>query len=431
MKLALAAGIALLAAVLAGCGSSPPAPVAPASRVHADGIERRILLTVRQPASTALGLAGETKSRYLRRRGYGPTPAVERLLNQIAHEHGLERVEGWPVASLDVYCEVFEVPPDKSVDDVIEALSADPRVDLAQRVNLFRTLVTDYDDPYAPLQPAVALLGIETAHRLATGKGVTVAVVDSGVDARHPELRGRVRIARNFVGGVPTSRFAEVHGTAVAGVIASAANNSEGIVGVAPDVSIASLRACWPVAPDSPESQCSSFSLAQALELAIELEPEVVNLSLAGPADPLLERLLDELIGRGVVVVAAEPDEWAPNAFPASHERVIVAGASGDREAPHARYAVAAPAEEILTTTPHGGYAFLSGNSLAAAHVTGVIALLLESDGSLGVERIVDLLTATSGSVADGKACVNAGRALEQLVALRADPVPVPRPVRF
>ncbi|HEX6999034.1 MAG TPA: S8 family serine peptidase [Gammaproteobacteria bacterium] len=427
MKAALAAGIVLLAAVLAGCGATQPARTDPASRVHADGIERRILLTVRQPAGTALNLTGDTKKRYLRRRGYGPTPAVERLLNQIAHEHGLARVEGWPIASLDVYCEVFEVPPGKSVDEVIEALSADPRVDLAQRVNLFRTLVTDYDDPYAPLQRAVTLLGIETAHRLATGKGVTVAVIDSAVDARHPELRGRVRIARNLVGGVPTLRFAEVHGTAVAGIIASAANNAEGIVGVAPDVSIASLRACWAVRPDSAESQCSSFSLAQALEVALELEPQVVNLSLAGPADPLLDRLLDELIERGIVVVAAEPDEWAPDIFPASHEHVIVAGATGGPA--RARYSVSAPAEEILTTTPHGRYAFLSGNSLAAAHVTGVIALLLESDGSLAVDRIVELLTATSGALADGKACVNAGRALEQLVAARAHAGA--RPVRF
>ncbi len=116
-----------------------------------------------------------------------------------------------------------------------------------------------------------------------------------------------MQLARNLVAEHPLARDGEIHGTAIAGIIASAVNNREGIIGVAPDVSIAALRACWAVVDDGLAAQCSSFSLAQALEVALGLQPNVINLSLAGPDDPLLSRLLDRAIERGIVVVTAHP----------------------------------------------------------------------------------------------------------------------------
>lgn len=260
--------------------------------------EREILVTVAQGAATPLTLTGPPESRYLRRRGYGAAPPdVDRLLDELAREHGLERKEGWPIRSLAVYCEVLVVPEGRDVAAVVAALNEDPRVGLAQRVQLFETLAR-YDDPLADLQPAALDLGIEAAHRLATGKGIRVAVIDSAIDSAHPELHGRVELRRDFV--EPKRRdAADVHGTAVAGVIASAANNSEGIVGVAPDARIDALRACWPHPADPSRAQCSSFTLAKALELALAERPHVINLSLAGPRDPLLELLLDEAAARG------------------------------------------------------------------------------------------------------------------------------------
>src|SRR5690606_30944043 len=135
-----------------------------------------------------------------------------------------------------VYCEVFVVPEGRDVDAVLERLAADPRVDLAQRMNLFRTLVTRYDDPYAALQPAALELGIEAAHTLATGKGVQVAVIDSGVDAKHPELEGRVVFSRELV--VPRQRgsAADVHVTAEAGVIAESEKNGQVNCAIGSDV---------------------------------------------------------------------------------------------------------------------------------------------------------------------------------------------------
>ena len=193
-------------------------------------------------------------------------------------------------------------------------------------MHIFETLVSRYDDPYGEMQSAVRDLGLEQAHSLATGRGVTVAVIDSGVDANHPDLDGRVSVAHDLVNSPQAPSHGEVHGTAVAGIIASVANNNEGIIGVAPDVDIAALRACWAVAGASSESHCSTFTLAQALDVAITLEPDIINLSLAGPFDPLLAQLLDKAIGQGAVVVAAYSEQGKRTAvFPASHPRVIVA----------------------------------------------------------------------------------------------------------
>jgi len=223
MRLALATALAVL---LAACATTTPrdreAPVAASASATAN---RQILVTVRQSTELAAGLTGAPNARYLQRR-YGPAPTVDRILSQIAHDHGLRRVDGWEIRSLGVYCEVLVVPSDRDVDAVIKAIAADPRVDIVQRMNVFETQSTRYDDPYLGLQSAAAELDVEEAHQFATGRGVSVAIIDSGIDANHPDLRGRVRISRNLVSEHPLSRDGEVHGTAVAGIIASAVNNN-------------------------------------------------------------------------------------------------------------------------------------------------------------------------------------------------------------
>jgi hypothetical protein len=400
-----------LAAFAAGCATTIPRN----TRTDLTAtVEQQILLTVRQPEGRAAGLTGAPSQRYFQRR-YGPTPSVERVLSQLAREHDLDRVDGWPIESLEAYCEVFAVPAGRSPEEVIAALATDPRVDLVQRMNLFSTQTTKYNDPYADLQSATVTMEVEDAHQIATGRGVSVAIIDSAVDAAHPDLHGSVNVARNLVTAQPGGRRGEIHGTAVAGIIASAVNNSEGIIGVAPDVSLAALRACWAVTADSVAAQCSTFSLARALELALRLQPNVINLSLAGPADPLLARLLDVVIERGIVVVTARP-ETTDRAldFPSSHPQVFSAHSSVQAAHSDSPYVLAAPAREVLTTTPGAGYAFLTGNSLAAAHATGVIALLLEREPTIDAQRIATLLTATT-TYARGSASINACRALARL----------------
>lgn len=401
--------IVLLIAAISACTSTQSrrdALVAP----DVDTAKRQIIVTVPQARAASGAPIGGPGKRYLRRGGYRASAATHRTLDQIAEDYDLVRVDGWLIRSLGVYCEVYQVADAGEVDELVRQLDADPRVDLAQPVQMFATLSTGYDDPYLPMQSAVHRLQVPQAHRWATGDGIRVAVVDSAVDRRHPDLRGQIAASRDFSGRKAPAADGEIHGTAVAGIIASVVNNHEGIVGVAPDVRILALRACWQVKASSAAASCSSFTLAKALEFIIEEHPHLVNLSLAGPPDPLLNRLLARAQRAGIVIVAAEGA--TTEAFPVSQPGILVAGLPGEAAPAGAAHRVTAPGEDILTTTPGAGYDFLSGSSLAAAHVSAVAALLLEHQPSLDAENLAALMRSDEGADA-----VNACSALARLLS--------------
>ena len=134
--------------------------------------------------------------------------------------------------------------------------------------------------------------------------GVTVAVIDTGIETKHPDLKGRVAKTENFVDGGAQSFAQDRHGTAVAGVIGARANNNEGIFGVAPGADLLGIKACWHSTAGGLEARCSSWTLAKAIDFAVINGTRVINLSLGGPPDPLLTRLIAKAIERGATVVA-------------------------------------------------------------------------------------------------------------------------------
>lgn len=396
MRIAICCAIAAIA--LGGCARSIMPGGAPSQPLP--DVSRQILITAKQSQSGAERLRGDPATVYFRRRGYGPAPGVDRLLDDLAADYGLRRVNGWQITSLGVYCEVYELPPNADRSEFLESIQADARIDSVQPMNAFSTQAVRYNDPYAPMQTALEALSLESAHESVTGLGISVAVIDSSVDERHPEIRGRVPVHRNLVEGHREGRRAELHGTAVAGIIASRANNAEGIVGVAPDAEIVSLRACWTVDRNTGRALCSSFSLARALESALRLDVDIVNLSLSGPHDPLLARLIDAAVAEGLIVIAAAPDSEANGyGFPASHPGVIAAVAyagGGQRQ-----NLLSAPGTEVISTIPGASYGFFSGNSMSAAVIAGATALLLEGNPHLGAADVLAVLaeTSTAGSI--------------------------------
>jgi major intracellular serine protease len=398
----------VLACLTAGCTNLPTrdAPLADAEAA----LSRQLLITTRQDSGPAVSLLGDPTDFYFRRRGYGPTPRVDRTLDQIAEDYDIRRVEGWYISSVGEYCEVYELGSGQAMEELLERIRDDPRVGLVQAMNLFETQGVTYNDPFASMQPALASLSIGSAHETATGRGVTVAVVDSTVDSHHLELRGRILSQRNLVDG-RSSRHPEVHGTAIAGVIGSIANNGEGIVGVAPESNIASLRACWTVDTVTGRAQCSSFSIARALEVAMQLDADVINLSLSGPFDPLLSELIDAAIDQGVIIVAALPASLTEdNAFPSSHAHVIAAASSQGPIVHMASNLLRAPGVEIMSTAPNNRYAFFSGNSMSAAYVTGVSALVRQLRPDMRTDELIALLVDTGT-----ERSVNACRAIAQV----------------
>jgi subtilisin family serine protease len=119
----------------------------------------------------------------------------------------------------------------------------------------------------------------------------------------------------------------------------------------------------------------------------MRLGADVINLSLAGPDDPLLGRLIDTAIERATIVVAAVPDEASdPDSFPSSHPHVIAAESSESIAKIASPYRLRAPGEEIVSTVPADGYAFFSGNSMSAAYIAGIAALIRQRKPGIGAD---------------------------------------------
>jgi len=312
----------------------------------------------------------------------------------IARDYALETVTQWPIRALGVHCVVYRISDTRSLDALIEQLVEDSRVKAVQRMNRFHTM--SGDDPYKPLQTSYSAMGIEAAHRWTTGKHVRVAIIDTGVDVSHPDLAGQVAEHADLTDS--RSGFNDdIHGTAVAGIIGAVANNGLGIEGIAPDARLFALRACWPERPDGIAAVCNSLTLARALDTAIFLQPQIVNLSLTGPPDPLVGALVRSALRAGIIVVVAEPERSGPADFTSGIEGIIRvrAGAGRAGEGPpssDSMQAVVAPGTDVLTTFPHGTYNFASGSSFAAANVSGVVALLLQLKPGLSSSQAGKLL---------------------------------------
>ncbi len=364
---------------------------------------RQILVTLEQEPSWRLPRAGTSA------RGYGgeyrTSARTRRVAAALARDYGLREVTSWPIAALGVHCVVFEVGGESSTEEMLGRLERDERVESAQPMQVFSTQseAAAYNDPYLELQHGVKAMQVELAHRWAQGAGVRVALVDTGVDVAHPELEERVVVTRDFVADerrVPPDR----HGTEVAGIIASAANNGIGIVGVAPEAELLALRGCWPESAESDAGVCNSFTLAKALAFAVERRPDIINLSLAGPADPLLARLVGAALARGIVVVAAASDR-PEESFPLDVPGVLGVRAAAATDAPveagaRSDGALAAPGVDVITTVPQAGFDFVSGSSAAAAHVAGLAALLLERRPALSPAELAALLAEASRGAA-------------------------------
>jgi subtilisin family serine protease len=139
------------------------------------------------------------------------------------------------------------------------------------------------------------------------------------------------------------------------------------------------LRACWQqdaTAGGAGATLCDSLSLAEALHFAIEHNAEVINLSLSGPPDPLLSKLLDVALARGEVVVSAFDPALPGGGFPASHAGVVAVAEQPFSGSP--ANVVSAPGRDVPTTVPGGRWSLVSGSSYSAAHVSGLFALLRE-----------------------------------------------------
>jgi subtilisin family serine protease len=329
---------------------------------------------------------------------YGDTTAMaarRRLAVGIARRNGLKLVDGWPMPLIGVDCYVMRVPDGMAVDAAIALVSKEPGVAWSQPLQTYQARGspprTALNDPLFRAEPAAISWRLADLHRIATGRGISIAIIDSKIDVAHPDLAGQFIANLDFVADSDAGRRtipSEAHGTGVAGIVGAKAGNGIGIAGIAPDARMMALRACWQTAAGP--TLCNSLGLARALQFAIDHNAEVINLSLAGPVDPLLARLIAIAVSRNISVVAAFDPSLPQGGFPASLPGVIAVADESLQSLPARVYM--APGRDVPTTQPGGKWYLVNGSSYAVAHVSGLIALVRQSSGRatrIGLDRTV------------------------------------------
>ncbi len=320
----------------------------------------------------------------------------DQAANALAQRHGLARVQSQRIALTNTTWFRWRIADGGSMASKIRRLQADPSVLSVQRNYFFIAnqgpggVASEGD----PAQYTLAKMHLPLAHGLARGDKVLVAVIDSGVDVNHPELAGVV--AESF-DALQDAEPAHSHGTAIAGAIAAHAR----LRGVAPAARILAVRAFGATAGSA---EGTTFNVLRGLDWAVARGARIINMSFTGPNDPALRRALAAVARKGIVMIAAAGNAGAksPPLYPAADPNVIAVTATDalDRlfaAANRGPYiAVAAPGVDILMPAPGASYQVSSGTSFAAAHVTGVAALILERKPDLSPNAVRNILIKTS-----------------------------------
>ena len=417
--------VAALIGLAAGCASQPIATQPPdlPQQVRTDPA-RFLLITVRNDGELTVVSPGSTPRGYAADGAYAVSERARAMTHSLERDYHLREISAWPIESLRVHCVVVRLPASAARSSMIARLARDARVESVQPLNQFQTESDDSVPPgrsYRSLQRNLQELGVPEAHQLSQGAAVRIAIIDTGVDYRHPGLRGRIVEQRSFVADGNSWATGDRHGTEVAGVIAAVSLGGEGILGIAPQSSLVVLKACWPLQSRPAQAGCNSFTLAQALEAALRAHVDIVNLSLAGPPDPLLARLVRYGMGKGIIYVGAVPPEQSDSqrTFPTDVSGVLAVQSAEDAHGDTQQ--LLAPGHDILTLVPDGHYDFASGSSLATAEVTGIVALLLADDRRLPGPEVHRILARSSrpvqtasGSIVSVNACAAIAEALSR-----------------
>jgi Subtilase family len=317
--------------------------------------------------------------------------------DDLARRHRLTRLESQEF-SLVGAMSLFRITDRRSVETVRTELAADAGV---RSVHLnFRYVLQDQKSIPAegdPAQYALAKLRLPEAHALSRGSNVIVAVIDSGIDAGHPELANTIADSFDALGG---KEGPHVHGTGIAGVIVSHAR----LMGSAPAAKILAIRA-FGAAPNGAES--TSFVILKSLDFAASHGAQIVNMSFAGPRDPLVERAVAAAATKGMVLVAASGNAGpkSPPLYPAAYPNVIAVSATDayDRLFPASNrgghIAVSAPGVDIFLPAPGGKYQMTSGTSFSAAYISGLAALMIERKPELVPAEVRAILMKTARDI--------------------------------
>jgi Subtilase family len=314
---------------------------------------------------------------------------------EMARRYGLTRVGSQNSPLLGTKIGLFRITDGRPVDVVRREFATEASVRSVQ-LNYRYVLQEQKAVPVEgdPAQYALAQLRLPQAHMLAHGMNVTIAVIDSGIDASHPELANSIADSFDALG---SKEGPHVHGTGIAGAIAAHAK----LMGSAPEVRILAIRAFGAA---STGAQSTSYVILKSLDYAALHGAQIINMSFAGPKDPLIERGVAATAAKGIVLVAAAGNAGAksPPLYPAANPNVIAVSGTDAKEKLFtasnrgSHIALAAPGADIFLPAPDGKYQMTSGTSFSAAFVSGIAALMLERNPALKPNEVRAILTATA-----------------------------------
>jgi len=321
--------------------------------------------------------------------------ASPQAIARLARRFDLTRVETRTFALIGSSLTRWRLGNDTPVEDAVDELRREKIVASVQPNYVFtlqeQSIIPILGDP---AQYVLDKLEVPAAHRLATGKHILVAVIDSDIDAKHPDLAGAIVKRFDALGG---DTHPHPHGTAMAGAIAAHGK----LLGIAPAAQLLCARAFDDA---TGPARGTSFAIYKSLQWAADNGARVVNMSFAGPEDPTLHRLLEAAYRKNMVLVAAAGNAGPKSAplYPAADPDVIAVTATDSDDSLYkmanrgSYIAIAAPGVEVLVAAPGQAYQLTTGTSVAAAHVSGIAALLLERKASLTPADIRTILMATA-----------------------------------
>lgn len=314
----------------------------------------------------------------------------------------------------------FRITDGRSPAEIIPALAAFQLVAVAQpnyvyalqqQPGVLPSPARDDTTQGDPAQYILEKLKIVDVHRMVRGTNVPIAVIDSQIDVTHPDLEGAVAQRFDAAGAAPEKPHP--HGTGMAGAIAA----HQRLLGTAPAARLLAVRA---FSASATTAESTTFNILKGINWSAQEGARIINMSFAGPSDPSLARALKAAYDKGIVLIAAAGNAGpkSPPLFPAADPSVIAVTATDvDNKlftgANRGKYiSVAAPGVDILVPAPEGDYQITTGTSVAAAEVSGIVALLLERNPKLTPADIRRILTASAKRLAPGERDDNFGSGL-------------------
>jgi len=237
-------------------------------------------------------------------------------------------------------------------------------------------------------------IGANTVWNISTGKAVKVAVLDTGIEVGHPDLQDNLVRGINLINPYIVPNDDNGHGTHIAGII-GAINDRLGVVGVAPKASL------YPVKVLDYKGNATLSNLLEGLQWCIDNRVQVINMSLGtSEHNDILLKAIKSVYNAGIVMVAATGNNGSQKYidYPAAYAETIAVGAITVNDTPawysnsNKRVNLMAPGDRVLSTYKNGSYGSLSGTSMAAAHVSGVVALMLQIDSKLSPFQLTNIL---------------------------------------